>query len=189
MPVTFNHCILAARDRHESASFLANILGLPEPTSWGPFTQVQLDAGVTIQFAEPPVDEIQMQHYAFLVDDERFDEILGRVEALGIRYVETDRIDTIADGVAGRWPDPRGPGRPPHRARRRDPRWRRLDQDRMPMLYEHAGLVVERSAVLGIAAICEQPGRFAGRRVTAILCRSNVGPVNFARWVLEPVRR
>jgi catechol 2,3-dioxygenase-like lactoylglutathione lyase family enzyme len=86
MPVTFNHRILAARDRHESARFLANILGLAEPTSWGPFAQVQLDAGVSIQFAESPVEEIQMQHYAFLVDDDRFDEILARVQALGVPY-------------------------------------------------------------------------------------------------------
>lgn len=86
MTVTFNHSVLAALDRHESASFLADILGLAEPTSWGPFTQVQLDGGVFIQFAEPPVEEIQMQHYAFLVDDERFDAILGRVQQREIPY-------------------------------------------------------------------------------------------------------
>lgn len=86
MSVTFNHSILAARDRHESARFLAAILDLAEPTSWGPFTQVQLDGGVSIQFAEPPVEEIQMQHDAFLVDDGRFDEILARVQALGVPY-------------------------------------------------------------------------------------------------------
>jgi catechol 2,3-dioxygenase-like lactoylglutathione lyase family enzyme len=84
MAVLFNHSILAARDRHESARFLAEILDLPEPTSWGPFTSVELGGGVTIQFAEPPVDEIQMQHYAFLVDDEDFDGILERVQARGL---------------------------------------------------------------------------------------------------------
>lgn len=66
MPITFNHSILAARDRHESAQFISDLFGLEAPTSWGPFTSVELDGGVTIQFAEPPVDEIQMQHYAFL---------------------------------------------------------------------------------------------------------------------------
>src|ERR1700741_3619466 len=70
VPVTFNHTIVAARDRQASATFLADLLGLPEPTSWGPFTSVELDAGVFLQYAEPPVEEIQMQHYAFLVDDE-----------------------------------------------------------------------------------------------------------------------
>ncbi|MEV0158347.1 hypothetical protein AB0H57_32340 [Micromonospora sp. NPDC050686] len=32
-----------------------------------------------LQFAEPPVD-IQMQHYAFLVDDELFARCLARIE-------------------------------------------------------------------------------------------------------------
>ena len=92
MPVTFNHSILAAKDRHESARFMADILGLAEPTTWGPFTSVEFDGGVTIQFAEPPVDEIQMQHYAFLVDDERFDEILARVQAREIPYTADPQL-------------------------------------------------------------------------------------------------
>jgi threonine dehydratase len=56
----------------------------------------------------------------------------------------------------------------------------------MRALHEHAGLVVEPSAALGIAAVLEDPQRFAGRRVTTILCGSNVDPADFARWVLEP---
>ena len=59
----------------------------------------------------------------------------------------------------------------------------------MRMLYEHAGLVVEPSAALGVAAVLGEPERFAGRSVTTILCGSNVGPADFARWVLEPVAR
>lgn len=59
----------------------------------------------------------------------------------------------------------------------------------MRMLYEHAGLVVEPSAALGIAAVLEEPERFAGRRVSTILCGSNVGPADFARWLLELVSR
>lgn len=86
MPITFNHSILAARDRFESASFLANILGLPEPTTWGPFAIVTLDDGVTIQFAEPNVDDIQMQHYAFLVDDANFDQIYQRIRDQAIEH-------------------------------------------------------------------------------------------------------
>lgn len=92
MPVSFDHSILAARDRHESARFLADILGLEEPTSWGPFTSVELDGGATIQFAEPPVDEIQMQHYAFLVDDERFDAILARVQERELPYTADPQL-------------------------------------------------------------------------------------------------
>ena len=103
--------------------------------------------------------------------------------------VETDRIDTIADGVAGRCPIPEV----------LDDLLILLDdvvlvredsiKAGMRMLYEHAGLVVEPSAALGIAAVLEEPERFAGRRVTTILCGSNVDPADFARWVLEPVAR
>ena len=49
------------------------------------------------------------------------------------------------------------------------------------------GIDVRR--LLGIAAILEQPERFAGRRVSTILCGSNVGPADFARWMLEPDAR
>lgn len=105
------------------------------------------------------------------------------------RVVETERIDTIADGVAGRCPIPEV----------LDDLLVVLDdvmlvredsiKAGMRLLYEHAGLVVEPSAALGIAAVLEEPERFAGRRLTTILCGSNVGPADFARWVLEPLAR
>ena len=101
--------------------------------------------------------------------------------------VETDHIDTIADGVAGRCPIPEV----------LDDLLLVLDdvmlvgedsiKAGMRMLYEHAGLVVEPSAALGIAAVLDEPERFAGRGMTTILCGSNVGPADFARWVLKPV--
>ncbi|MFJ1705904.1 VOC family protein [Kitasatospora sp. NPDC088346] len=85
MTVTFNHTIIAARDRNESARFLRELLELPEAPSWGPFTNVRLADGVLLQFAEPPV-EIQMQHYAFLVDDELFDRAYRRLCDLGVEH-------------------------------------------------------------------------------------------------------
>lgn len=63
MAVSFNHTIIAAKDRHESARFYRELLEVPEAPSWGVFTNIQLSDGVLLQFAEPPV-EIQMQHYA-----------------------------------------------------------------------------------------------------------------------------
>ena len=86
MPATFNHTIIAARDRAESARFLRELLELAEAPSWGPFTNLLLDGGVLLQFAEPPVDEIQMQHYAFLVDDELFDRAYARLVERGIEH-------------------------------------------------------------------------------------------------------
>jgi catechol 2,3-dioxygenase-like lactoylglutathione lyase family enzyme len=114
--VTFNHTIVAARDRHASATFLAELLGLPEPTSWGPFTSVELDAGVFLQYAEPPVEEIQMQHYAFLVDDDTFDAVYARVRAAQIEHwadpqtTLAGQINTNHGGRGFYFMDPAGHG-------------------------------------------------------------------------------
>jgi threonine dehydratase len=51
------------------------------------------------------------------------------------------------------------------------------------MLLDHAGLVVEPSAALGIAAILEDRDRFAGRHVVTIVCGSNVDLDAYHRWV------
>ena len=99
------------------------------------------------------------------------------------RVVTTDSTDTIADGVAGRYPI------------------REVLDDLlavaddavlvreasivagMRMLLEHAGLVVEPSAALGVAAVLENPARFADRQVVTIICGSNVDPAAYHRWV------
>jgi catechol 2,3-dioxygenase-like lactoylglutathione lyase family enzyme len=85
MTATFNHTIIAALDRQESARFYRDLLEAREAPSWGPFTNLQLADGVLLQFAEPPV-EIQMQHYAFLVDDDHFDRAYDRLRAGGIDH-------------------------------------------------------------------------------------------------------
>ncbi|MGE4425886.1 MAG: VOC family protein [Solirubrobacteraceae bacterium] len=85
MPVRLNHTILAARDKAESARFFTDIFALPPHEEAGPFAVVRLADDQLIQFAEPPV-EIQMQHHAFLVDDETFDHLLSRIAALGLPH-------------------------------------------------------------------------------------------------------
>ncbi|MFE9252537.1 VOC family protein [Streptomyces sp. NPDC007088] len=85
MTVTFNHTIIASKDREESARFFRELLELPAAPSWGPFVNIQLEDGVLLQFAEPPVD-IQMQHYAFLIDEELFDRAYGRLRERGIEH-------------------------------------------------------------------------------------------------------
>ncbi|MGW9422759.1 threonine ammonia-lyase [Streptomyces koyangensis] len=98
------------------------------------------------------------------------------------RVVTTASADTIADGVAGRFPIPAV-----------------LDDlllvaddvvlvreasivAGMRMLLDHAGLVVEPSAALGVAAILEDRDRFAGRSVATVLCGSNVDMAAHRRW-------
>jgi catechol 2,3-dioxygenase-like lactoylglutathione lyase family enzyme len=116
MAVAFNHTIIAARDKQASASFFTALFGLPEATTWGPFAIVTLADGVFVQFAEPNVAEIQMQHYAFLVDDERFDAIYGRIVAAGIdhagdpRWTTPGQINTNHGGRGVYFRDPAGHG-------------------------------------------------------------------------------
>ncbi|MFJ9615156.1 VOC family protein [Streptomyces noursei] len=86
MTVTFNHTIIVSKDRDESARFFRELFERPQAPSWGPFVNVQLDEGVLLQFAEPPVTEIQAQHYAFLVDDDLFDRAYARIQAQGIEH-------------------------------------------------------------------------------------------------------
>jgi hypothetical protein len=45
---------------------------------------VTLANGASLDFHQ--ADEVQQQHYAFLVSEAEFDEILGRIEARGYTY-------------------------------------------------------------------------------------------------------
>lgn len=85
MPAHFNHTIIASIDRAVSAGFYRDILEADEAPGWGPFTNLTLAGGVMLQFAEPPV-EIQMQHYAFLVDDQHFDRAYQRLVSAGVEH-------------------------------------------------------------------------------------------------------
>jgi catechol 2,3-dioxygenase-like lactoylglutathione lyase family enzyme len=113
MTVSFNHTIIASKDRNESARFFRELLEIPEAPSWGPFTNIQLSDGVLLQFAEPPV-EIQMQHYAFLIDDELFDRAYQRLCDGGIEHwadPQMQRPGEINNGHGGRgvyFKDPAG---------------------------------------------------------------------------------
>jgi catechol 2,3-dioxygenase-like lactoylglutathione lyase family enzyme len=85
MAVELNHTIVAASDKRVSAAFLAEVFGLPEPQPYGPFMTVQADNGVTLDFADRD-GPVTSQHYAFLVSDDVFDDILGRVRARGLTF-------------------------------------------------------------------------------------------------------
>src|SRR5690242_21935456 len=84
MAVKLNHTIVSVRDKRESATLLAEILGLDEPTPYGPFLVVQVDNDVSLDFADD--GPVHPQHYAFLVGDAEFDQIFGRIRARGLPY-------------------------------------------------------------------------------------------------------
>ena len=78
MHVQLDHTIVYARDKYESAGFLAEILGLPAPTPVAHFVAVEVDHELTLDFADHP-GEIEPHHYAFRVGDSEFDAIFDRI--------------------------------------------------------------------------------------------------------------
>src|SRR3569623_2497314 len=85
MAVQLNHTIVAVRDKHESATFLSDILGVAEPEPFGPFLVVQVDNDVSLDFADDH-GPVHPQHYAFLVSESEFDEIFARIRGRGLPY-------------------------------------------------------------------------------------------------------
>jgi catechol 2,3-dioxygenase-like lactoylglutathione lyase family enzyme len=79
LPIQFNHLLIFARDKRESAHFLTSLFGLPDPTPAGFFLAVDFANDVTLHYGEPGVDFLS-QHYAFLVSDEEFDAIFSRLQ-------------------------------------------------------------------------------------------------------------
>ena len=93
MAITFNHTIVAAKDREESANFFTELFGLPSAKKFGPFLAVELNHGVSLDYAQAGEgEEIRPQHYAFLVSEDEFDAIYGRIRDRGMQH----------------WADPRG---------------------------------------------------------------------------------
>lgn len=78
MAIEFNHTIISAHDSKLSANFLAEILGLPTPTRFGPFMVVKADNNVSLDFMKTS-KEIEPKHYAFLISETEFDEIFKRI--------------------------------------------------------------------------------------------------------------
>jgi threonine dehydratase len=100
--------------------------------------------------------------------------------------VSHDRIDTIADGIGVRVPVPEA-----------------LDDLRglvdelilvpddaivhaMRLLHRHAGVVAEPSGAAGLAALVQEPARFAGQTIGTVICGSNLTPAQMREWLAEP---
>ena len=84
MPIQLNHTIVESRDKRAGAEFLAGILGLRVGPPFGRFLPVETGNGVTLDFADSDAQEITTQHYAFLVSEEEFDAIMGRIQQAGV---------------------------------------------------------------------------------------------------------
>jgi extradiol dioxygenase family protein len=87
MPIEFNHTIVAARDKRESAEFLAELFGLPSPAPFGHFLAVTLEHGASLDYSDVPGgEEIRPQHYAFLVSEDDFDAIYGKIQSRSLEH-------------------------------------------------------------------------------------------------------
>ena len=115
MPVAFNHTIVHSSDADESATFFSTMMGLPPPRPFGPFLAVPVEHGATFDFAQASDgEEIHPQHYAFLVTEDDFDAIYGRILERGIEHYPEPhfgRVNEINHHDGGRgvyWCDPSG---------------------------------------------------------------------------------
>lgn len=86
MTVELNHTIVASHDQDAGAAFLTEVLGLPAPTHFGPFTIVEAAHGLSLDYltSAGTSTEIASQHYAFLVSDDAFSPIIDRLAARGV---------------------------------------------------------------------------------------------------------
>jgi len=82
MTIELNHTIVHSRDRWSAARDVASVLGLAEPAAYGPFAVVELANGVSLDFMDDS-GSIAGQHYAFLVAEDEFDAIWGRIKEQG----------------------------------------------------------------------------------------------------------
>ena len=88
MTAQLNHTIVWCKDQKASANFLAEMLGRPRPRQFAHFDVVELDNGVSLDFATTERKPAP-QHYAFLIGEEDFDAVLGRIH--------TKKLDHWAD--------------------------------------------------------------------------------------------
>lgn len=113
MPVAFNHTIVHAHNREESAAFFSEVMGLPAPAEFGPFLAIPLAHNASIDFIQNDGD-IPYQHYAFLVTEKEFDEIYGRIRERGLNHWadphrhEPNTINHHDGGRGVYWCDPTG---------------------------------------------------------------------------------
>jgi catechol 2,3-dioxygenase-like lactoylglutathione lyase family enzyme len=113
MSAALNHTIVWSRDQEASARFLAEMLGRPAPTHFGPFSVVELDNGVSLDFRSVQ-GEVRAQHYAFLIGEADFDAVLARIHAKALDHWADPgrkRPNQINHNDGGRgvyFPDPDG---------------------------------------------------------------------------------
>jgi catechol 2,3-dioxygenase-like lactoylglutathione lyase family enzyme len=86
MSVQLNHTIVYSRDPERSSFFLTELLGLAAPSRFEPFWVVALENGASLDFLDAEGHPIHPQHYAFLIGEDDFDAIFGRIRERGLDH-------------------------------------------------------------------------------------------------------
>jgi len=82
-----NHIIVWCKDKSIGATHVVEILGLEAPRDFaGQFLVVDMGNGVSLDYADWSGGELSPQHLAFLVSEDEFDEIYGRIKTRGINH-------------------------------------------------------------------------------------------------------
>jgi catechol 2,3-dioxygenase-like lactoylglutathione lyase family enzyme len=84
MPIMLNHTIVPSRDKDGSARFFARIFGLGAPDANGHFAQVHVNGDLSFDWDDR--QGFESHHYAFVVTDQEFDEIFGRIKSENVSY-------------------------------------------------------------------------------------------------------
>ena len=82
MSIELNHTIVHVKDRWAAARDVGGVLGLPDAQAYGPFAELKLDNGASLDFMDTD-GEVNGQHYAFLVGEDDFDQVLGWLKTDG----------------------------------------------------------------------------------------------------------
>ncbi|HEY6628042.1 MAG TPA: VOC family protein [Acidimicrobiia bacterium] len=84
MAISLDHTIVPSHDKVEAARFIARIFDLPFTDAGGYFAPVRVNTELTLDFAS--AEDVIELHYAFLVGEEEFDAIFGRIQADGVGF-------------------------------------------------------------------------------------------------------
>lgn len=110
-----NHTIVWCTNKQRGAAHVVEVLGIEAPREFaGQFLVVEMGNGVSLDYADWPGDEITPQHLAFLVSEDEFDAIYGRIKAKAIDHWADPSKHTRSeinhhDGGRGvYWNDPDG---------------------------------------------------------------------------------
>jgi catechol 2,3-dioxygenase-like lactoylglutathione lyase family enzyme len=112
MPITLNHTIVHTHDAAATAAFFSNLLGIAPARRLAHFTVLQI-GDTSLDLIETD-QQISSRHFAFLVSEEQFDDIFGRIRERDIPYwadpfrKQSDQINHWDDGRGLYFDDPNG---------------------------------------------------------------------------------